>query len=144
MDSFVQFSTRTDQRWYAFYTAVGCLIFGVAAGPIMWLWMHMIGPVIMVSGVFVLLAPFVSLILLRQQNIPLHFYGNQLLIFHLDGLTYKVEQVPVRVFQFRQNALERKHNVGRLKIKGTQFYLYGVQNFNETRRYVQENFSNCE
>lgn len=144
MDSFRQFSTRTDQRWYGAYAGGLCLALGAAAGVFMWLWLRMLGPAILVGGVFLLMVPVMMLSFSRQRGIPLHFYGNQLQIFHLDGLTYTFQNVPLRVFQFRQNALERKRNVGRIKIKGSQFYLYGVQNFDETRRYIQQNFSDSE
>ena len=143
MDIRNRFSTRTDQRWYAFYAAVICLALGVAAGSFMWVWLHIPGPVILVGGTFVLMAPAAVLALTRQQNVPLHFYDDHLQIFHLDGLIYNIDHVPARVFRFRQNALERKYDVGRLKVKGTQFYLYGVQHFEETRRYILENFSDC-
>ena len=144
MDIHNQFSTRTDQRWYGAYAGVVNLALGAAAGTFMWLWLRMLGPAIMVGGVFLLLVPVMVLTLSRQRSIPLHFYGNQLQIFHLDGLIYTFEDIPLRVFQFRQNALECKHNVGRIKIKGTQFYLYGVQNFEETHHYIRENFSDSE
>lgn len=140
METQKQFSTRTDQRWYAGFTAVIFLFLSLFCGGIMWLWLHMIGPALFVSGILLLCNIVFCLYLWKQKNIPLHFYGNQLLIFHLDGITYKIENVPARVFLFRQNALERKHNAGRIKIKGTQFYLYGVQDFDRTRRYIQENF----
>lgn len=140
METQNQFSTHTDQRWYAACNAVIFLFLILFCGCIMWLWLHLITPALFVSGILLLCDIAVYLYLRKQRNIPLHFYGNQLLIFHLDGMNYKIEDVPARVFQLRQNSLERKYNVGRIKIKGTQFYLYGVQDFDNTRRYIQENF----
>ena len=141
MDNLKQFSTRTDQRWYGGYVGFVSLALGAAAGIFMWLWLRMVAPALLVGSVFLLMVPVMVLTLSRQQSIILHFYGNQLQIFYLDGLVYTLSDLPLRVFQFRQNALERKRNTGRIKIKGTQFYLYGVQNFEETRRYILENFS---
>ena len=135
-----QFSTRTDQRWYAAYTAVMSLVLGIAGGIFMWVWLKMAEPALFIFGITLLCGLFIFLALRKQKNIPLHFYGNLLHIFHLDGMEYKIEAVPGWVFQFRQNPLERKYNVGRIKIKGTGFYLYGVQNYAETCRYIQENF----
>ena len=143
MDIRNQFSTRTDQRWYGAYAGMVCLALGAAAGIFMWLWLRMLGPAIMVGGIFLLLAPVMVLTLSRQRSIPLHFYGKQLQIFHLDGHIYTLSDLPLRVFRFYQNPLERKHNVGRIKIKGTPFYLYGVQSYSETCEYIRKNFPNC-
>ena len=139
-----QFSTRTDQRWYAAYTTVISLVMGIVGGIFMWVWLKTSGPALFIFGATLLFSLFIFLTLCRQKNIPLHFYGNILHIFHLDGMEYKIEAVPGWAFQLRQNSLERKYNVGRIKIKGTQFYLYGVQNYSETCRYIRENFSDSE
>ena len=137
-----QFSTRTDQRWYAAYTAGIFLALGMLASIFMWVWLNTAAPGLFIFCITLLCNIFMFLALRRQKNIPLHFYGNMLHIFHLDGMEYKLEGVPGQVFRFYQNPLERKYNVGRIKIKGTQFYLYGVQNYEETCRYIRESFPN--
>ena len=142
MENLRQFSTRTDQRWYAASTAVIGLSLGVAGSIFMWVWLKVAAPALFIFCISLLCNLFVFLMLRRQKNIPMHFYGNTLHIFYLDGMDYKVQDVPGWVFRFYQNPLEKKYNVGRIKIKGTQFYLYGVQNYAETCRYIQDNFPN--
>lgn len=140
MENLLQFSTRTDQRWYAASTAVIGLSLGVAGSIFMWVWLNQLPPALFIFGITLLCNLFLYSALRRQKNIPLHFYGNRLHIFHLDGMTYKIEGVPRQAFRFYQNPLERKYNVGRIKIKGTQIYLYGVQNYMETCRYIRQFF----
>ena len=140
MDKLVQFSTRTDQRWYAAYIAVIGLSLGMAGGIFMWVWLKQLPPALFIFSITLLCVLFFYFTLRRQKNIPLHFYGNALHIFHLDGMEYKIEGVPGPFFRFYQNPMERKYNVGRIKIKGTQIYLYGVQNYMETCRYIRQTF----
>ena len=142
MEKATQFSTRTDQHWYAAYTAVIGLALGAAGSIFMWVWLNMAAPALFIFFITLLCDLFIYFALRRQKNIPMHFYGNVLHIFHLDGLEYIIEGVPSLVFRFYQNPLERKYNVGRIKIKGTQFYLYGVQNYEETCRYIRKSFPN--
>jgi len=137
------FSTRTDQRWYAASTAVIGLSLGMAGSIFMWVWLNQLPPALFIFGITLLCNLILYFALLRQKNIPLHFYSNTLHIFCPDGMDYVVEDISRQAFRFYQNPLERKHNVGRIKIKGTQFYLYGVQNYAETRRYIRESFPDC-
>jgi len=140
MENVTQFSTRTDQRWYAGYNAVIGLGLGLVGGIGMWLWLHMTGPALLVGGVCVLTELFMMLILSRQNNIRLEFQGDELRIHHLDGNHYEMRAIPVSDFICRQNSLEKKRNVGRIQIRRTIFTFYGVQNYAETCRYIQENF----
>ena len=135
-----QFTTRTDQRWYASYTAAIGLALGCAGALFMWGWLKQAAPALFLLVIILFCVLYIFLLLRRQRNIPLHFYGNFLHIFHLDGMEYKLEGIPFRVFRFYQNPLERKQNVGRIKIKGTPFYFYGVQNYSETCEYIRKNF----
>ncbi len=134
------YSTHTDQRWYAGFIAAIGLGLGIAGGTGMWLWTHMLGPALLVAGVSLLMIPILALPLWRQPGIRLDFEGDELHICYADGREYEVYAVPASDFLFRQNFLEKKHNAGRIQVKKTIFYFYGVQNYAETRQYILENF----
>ena len=140
MENDKQFSTRTDQRWYAGFTVLICLGLAVAGGIGMWLWTKMPGPALLVSGVFLFTAVFMGLMLLRQKNIALEFIGDELHIRHVDGNLYEVYAVPASDFVCHQSSLEKKYNVGRISIKKTIFNFYGVQRYDETCSYIKDNF----
>ena len=43
-----QFSTRTDQRWYAAYTAGIFLALGMSASIFMWVWLKIAAPALFI------------------------------------------------------------------------------------------------
>ena len=143
METKPEFTTRSDQRWYIGLNVVTFLLIGIVGAAAMWIWSGMPGPGWMVLLVCLFGGGFMSLILKKQPNARLHFVGDRLKIDHVDGNRYEVHSVPASHFSFRQTAFEKKHNVGRLQLKGSIFYFYGVQNFDETCRYIRENFPDC-
>ena len=142
MENSKHFSTRTDQRWYAGCSALICLGLGIAAAVGMWLWLRIAGAALLVGGVLILMAPVMMLTLGRQQNIRLEFSGDELCIYHFNGQTYEIYDIPASDFICRQNFLEKRYDVGRIQVRNTIFYFYGVQNYAETCRYIQDNFPN--
>lgn len=140
MDTVNNYSTRSDQRWYIGTIVITFLILGIVGCAAMWIWSGMPGPGMMVLMVSVFGAVFMPLMLKNQPNAQLHFVGDELRINHVDGKKYEVYAVPASDFVCRQSALEKKYNVGRIQVKGTIFCFYGVQNFDETCRYIRENF----
>lgn len=140
MEHQISFTTRSDQRWYIGMSTITFILIGMIGGAGMWIWSGIPGPGWMVLLVALFSGGFMALILKKQPNAQLHFVADVLHITHVDGKQYEVYAVPAADFICRQTPLERKYNVGRIQVKGTIFYFYGVQNFAETRRYIQENF----
>ncbi len=142
METKPEFTTRSDQRWYIGLNLVMFALIGIVGCAGMWIWSGMPGPGLMVLFVSLFSGAFMALMLKKQPNAQLHFVGDELHINHVDGNSYEVYAVPASDFRCHQTAFEKKYNVGRLQVKGTVFYFYGVQNYAETCRYIQENFPN--
>lgn len=140
MNTTHEFTTHSDQRWYAGLTAVTFILIGIVSAVGTWIWFGTPGPALMVLLTALFCGAIMVLILKKQPNAQLHFVADELHITHVDGKRYEVYAVPASDFLCRQSTLERKYNVGRIQIKGTIFYFYGIQNFAETRRYIQESF----
>lgn len=132
--------TRTDQRWYALYTALICLALGAAGAAGMWLWLRIPGPALLVGGVCVFMAAIMAPVLSRQNNFTLYFADSKLDVIRQDGEYYDFYDIPASDFRCSQNFLEKARNVGRIQIRGTMFTFYGVQNYSEVCRYIRENF----
>ena len=60
------------------------------------------------------------------------------------GKQYNIYAVPSSDFVFMQTPLEKKLNIGCLRIKHTSFWMVGVKNIAETKEYIQINFPNWE
>lgn len=142
METTNQFTTRSDQRWYIGMSTIIFILIGIIGGAGMWIWSGMPGPGWMVLFLALFSGGFMALMLKNQPNAQLHFVGDELRINHVDGKKYEVYAVPASDFICRQTPLERKYNVGRIQVKGTIFCFYGVQNYDETCRYILDNFPN--
>lgn len=140
METTHEFTTHSDQRWYIGLTVCTFILMGIAGGVGTWIWLGDPGPGLIVLLAALLCGAFMMLILKKQPNAQLHFVADELHIAHVDGKRYEVYAVPSGDFLCRQSTLERKYNVGRIQIRGTIFYFYGIQNFAETCRYIQETF----
>lgn len=135
-----EYHTLTDQRWYAGFTTGIGLIISIVAAIGMWIWLQALAPALFVMGICMCMALFMGAILMRQNPVQLHFEKDTLYLRLSNGQEYTVYDVPARDFHCIQTSFERKHNVGRIKIKDTVFNFYGVQNFDETCRYIKDNF----
>ena len=53
---------------------------------------------------------------------------------------FHLEDLEIRDFTFYQSKLQIPKDRGDIKIRGLHFTLENVENFSETRRYIEENF----
>ena len=132
------FQTTTIPKYYLINSVVFALVVGVIAMAVS----YFIDPMytMLIGVLFVAVVLMLFLILKGRPEVILRFEGDELHIRNSDYKDYEVYAVPASTFVFRQNGYGKKHNIGKLRIKGTIFTFYGVQDFEATKKYVQENF----
>lgn len=54
---------------------------------------------------------------------------------------YKVWDTPLEDFVFNQTKNQAKHNTGSIMIRDTIFFIDSIQNFTETKQYIETHFS---
>ena len=79
-------------------------------------------------------------ILASSPPVTLRFVDDELYISDSNGKEYNIYAVPASHFVFMQTPLEKKYNIGCLRIKRTVFWMVGVKNVTETKAYINNHF----
>lgn len=133
-----QFQTTTIPKYYLLNSVLWALVAGVIAMIVGYFFNPLYTTFI---GIMLVAVEFMLVLVLKgRPEVILRFEGDELHIRNSDYKDYQVYAVPASTFVFRQSSYGKKRNIGTLRIKGTIFEFYGVQNFAETKQYIQENF----
>ncbi len=81
-----------------------------------------------------------GMILSSSPPVTLRFKDDELYISDSNGKEYNVYAVSAADFVFMQTPLEKKYDIGCLRIKHTVFWMFGVKKFSETKAYVNDHF----
>lgn len=135
-----EFFTETEPKWYVLNTVLTMFATAAAAAVALWFYTKMPGPPIFVLVMVLITCGVMVLVLRKRPAVQLSFEGSRLYIRDSNGENFQVYHVPASDFVLKQNSLEKKTDVGRMQIKKTVFYFYGVKNFEQLRTYIRENF----
>ena len=135
-----QFKTTTIPKYYLIHS----LIWGLCAGIIGTIALYIFMPMYAMLFAAMMIGVEIMLVfaLKGRPEVILRFEGDELHIRNSDYKDYEVYAVPASTFVFKQTTFEKKRNIGRVRIKGTIFEFYGVQDFENTKQYVRDHFPN--
>mgnify|MGYP003316731033 CR=1 FL=1 len=135
-----KFTTKTSPKSNLIYCSVMALLFAIVFFVVERIFPQ-IGMYILLIGALVCISCFgAGIILATSSPVILKFEDDELTIHDSSGKDYSVYAVSAKDFVFMQTPLERKYNMGCLRIKGTIFWMFGVINLSETKTYVNNNF----
>ena len=139
-----KFVTQTAPKSSIFYLTAVSVLFAVIFVASYYLFSQ-IRSYIPLIGVLVCISCLgAGIILASSPPVTLCFKNNELFITDSNGKQYNIYAVPSSDFVFMQTPLEKKLNIGCLRIKHTSFWMVGVKNIAETKEYIQINFPNWE
>lgn len=137
-----KFVTQTAPKANIAYCAVFALLFFVMFA-IAYLLLPQFGTYIFLGGALVCLTFLgVGFMLASSPPVMLRFKNDELLIADSNGKEYQVYAVPASDFVFIQTPLEKKFNIGCMRVKHTAFFMFGVKNISGTKEYIQIHFPN--
>ena len=134
------FQTTTIPKYYLINTVFWGFVTGLVAAAVSYLFFNPMYTMLII-GLFIAVEFMLVLVLKDRPEVILRFKGNELHIRNSDYKDYEVYAVPASAFIFKQSPFDKKRNVGKLRIKGTIFTFYGVQDFENTKQYVEEHFT---
>ena len=70
----------------------------------------------------------------------LNFYGTRLHVRDKYNMEFDIYSLTADDFLFKQNAIEKRKNIGHLRIRNSDYKFVGIENFAELVAYVKENF----
>ncbi len=70
----------------------------------------------------------------------LNFYGTRLHVRDKYNVEFDIYSLTADDFLFKQNAIEKRKNIGHLRIRNSDYKFVGIENFAELVAYVKENF----
>lgn len=70
----------------------------------------------------------------------LNFYGTRLHVRDKFNVEFDIYSLTADDFLFKQNAIEKRKNIGHLRIRNSDYKFVGIENFAELVEYVKENF----
>ena len=135
-----QFTTQTDPKSNLIYCTVLAVCIGLVAA-VAWFLLPQFQTYVFLGGATLVLSSLGTGVLLATSvPVKLCFEGDELNIHNTNGQVHNVYAVSAGHFVFMQTPLEKKYDIGCLRIKGTAFWMFGVKDFAKTRAYVSENF----
>lgn len=139
MDEKVFVTQTVPKSSWAYFGVITVLL--AAAFAAAYYLLPQFGNYIFIAGALVCISFLgTGLILASGPPVRLRFKNDDLYILDSSGKEYHVYAVPASDFVFMQTPLEKKYDIGCLRIKHTVFWMLGVQNVQETKRYIDENF----
>lgn len=135
------FETETEPKWYVLSTTLTMLATALAAAVALWFFTQTPGPTLYVLVLSLLTCGVMALVLSKKPPVQISISGSRMTVRDADGRDYRIPNISALDLILKQNGLEKKTNVGRLQIKGTGLYLYGVKHFEELRRYIEDHLS---
>ena len=90
-------------------------------------------------GCIILLAACLYNVIIRPP-VFLNFYGTRLHVRDKFNVEFDIYSLTADDFHFKQNAIEKRKNIGHLRIRNSDYKFVGIENFAELVAYVKENF----
>lgn len=140
MENEARFRTETLPKYYLQRLCKTFLLVAVVFAVIAGLFLQNIKIALLVLVMTLVCMVFMLLVMKNRPPVVLEFYGTHLHIRNMDYREYDLHSLPASDFLFKQNAAEKKANVGRLRIRGTAYEFCGVQNFDQLVEYVNTHF----
>lgn len=136
-----KFITQTAPRSNLIYCFVLAVLFAIIF-VIAYYLLPQIGIYLFLSGALVCVSCLgTGMILFSSPPVTLRFKNDELYITDSNGKEYDVYAVSASDFVFMQTPFEKKYDIGCLRIKHTAIWMFGVKNFLETKKYVNDHFS---
>ena len=140
MENESRFHTETLPKYYLQRLCKTFLLVGIVFAAIAGLYLQNVGIAILVFVVTAFCMVFILLTMRNKPPVVLDFYGTHLHIRNMDYQEYDLHSLMASDFLFKQNASEKKANVGRLRLRGTAYEFCGVQNFDQLQEYIHTHF----
>ena len=140
MENEARFQTETLPKYYLLRLCKTFLLVGVVFAAVAGLYLKNVTIALFVFGLTVFCMLFILLAMKNKPSVALNFYGTHLHIRNMDYKEYDLYDLTAADFLFKQNATEKKANVGRLRLRGTAYEFCGVQNFDQLTEYVKMHF----
>lgn len=139
-----KFVTRTSPKSNFIYLSVISFVLAVLFSIAYYLLPQIRFTVFLLGALLCLCCLGTGVMLAFGPPVTLRFVKDELYISDSNGKEYNVYAVPASDFVFMQTPLEKKYNIGSLRIKHTVFWMFGVKNFQETKQYVYDHFPHWE
>lgn len=140
MENEAKFQTETLPKYYLQRLCKTFLLVGIVFAAAAGLYLQNVSLAIMVFVLTIFCLVFLLLVMKNRPPVALTFSGTHLHIRNMDYREYDLDTLSVADFLFKQNAAEKKANVGRLRLRGTAYEFCGVQNFDQLVEYVNTHF----
>ena len=140
MENDSRFQTETLPKYYLQRLCKTFLLVAVVFAAVAGVYLQNAKVAILVFAVTVFCMLFMLLAMKNRPSVVLTFAGTHLHIRNMDYKEYDLHNLTAADFLFKQNASEKKANVGRLRLRGTAYEFCGVQNFEQLTEYVNTHF----
>jgi len=135
-----KFVTQTAPKSNFIYCLVLALLFA-ALFVVAFFLLPQIGTYLFLAGALLCVGCIgTGMMLSASPAVTLRFEDDELYISDSNGKEHNIYAVAAGDFVFMQTPLEKKYDIGCLRIKHTAFWMFGVKNFSDTKRYVNDHF----
>jgi hypothetical protein len=121
-----------------------CILLGVCLGPgLIMATSHIVAFLVMLvvtAIAYAILIPFGK----KQGTVQISFRNRTVTLradTAMEAMNYfHMDDLEIRDFTFTQSKSQLEKNRGDIRIRGLKFTLENVENFSETKKYIEENF----